>query len=243
MKILLHNIAYETGLNGSWKQYFFKIWRYVWLPLYSGRCLARTLKKQDADVYCLLEVDTGSLRNRYLSQTKKLSKVLNTKYFYSRLKYSMKSIWRFVFFSRRQHDAILSKIDGEYKCHYLKTGMKKLVQEYIVNGISIFTVHLAVLSKKVRQKQLVELGDILKKCSRPLIFCGDFNIHSGLREVKSFLQTTGLKLIDLPATWPSCNPKKHFDLFFISNGIKLKNADVVQTECSDHLPIWIEIDL
>ena len=63
MKILLHNIAYGTGLNGSWKQYFWKLHRYIWLPLYSGRHLSRTLKEQNADVYCLLEIDAGSLRN------------------------------------------------------------------------------------------------------------------------------------------------------------------------------------
>jgi endonuclease/exonuclease/phosphatase family metal-dependent hydrolase len=242
MKILLHNIAYGTGLNGSWKQYFFKVWRYFWLPLYSGRCLLRTLKKQNADIYCLLEVDAGSLRNRYRSQVKKLAKVLSCDYSYSRLKYSMRSIWRFFVFFRRQHDAILSKMKGEYRYHYLRSGMKKLVQEYVVNGISVFAVHLAVLGRMIRRKQLEQLSQILKKCPRPFVLCGDFNIHKGLKEVRAFSQEMELKLVELPATWPSCNPKKHFDLFFISNGIKLRNADVVKTECSDHLPVWIEID-
>ena len=131
---------------------------------------------------------------------------------------------------------------GEFKRYYLKSGVKKLVQEYIVNGISIFVVHLAVIRRKLRQRQLEELRGILKTCPRPLILCGDFNIHNGLQEIKSFLCTTGLRLVELPATWPSCNPRKYFDLFFTSPGIKIKNAGVVKSEYSDHLPVWVEID-
>ena len=35
MKILFYNIGYGTGLNGSWRQYLLKQWRYLWTPLFS----------------------------------------------------------------------------------------------------------------------------------------------------------------------------------------------------------------
>lgn len=242
MKIFLYNIAYGTGLNGSWKQYFLKVYRYIWLPLYSGRKLTQLIKKQDADIFCFLEIDVGSLRNRFCSQVKKYADILKTDFYYSCLKYHPKSFWRYMLFFRKQHDAIVSKLKGEFKCHYLKTGMKKLVQEFKVKGVSIFTVHLAVILPHTRKKQLEELGDILKKCTTPYILCGDFNIHKGLKEVQSFLQKTGLQLMDLPATFPSHNPKMHLDLFFVSEGVKVKNVEVIESQCSDHLPVLLEIE-
>ena len=33
-----------------------------------------------------------------------------------------------------------------------------------------------------------ELTEILKKCDRPYIVCGDFNIHKGVDEIKDFIQ-------------------------------------------------------
>jgi endonuclease/exonuclease/phosphatase family metal-dependent hydrolase len=243
MKILLYNIAYGTGLNGSWQQYFYKIWRFLWLSPSSTQNITQLLEKQRADVFCLIEVDGGSLRNRFSCQAQKIADKLDCDFYQNKLKYHPKSLWRFAFFFRKQQDAIISRIQGKFRRHYLKSGMKKLVQEYIVNNISIFAVHLAVMSKKIRQKQLEELSDILKICPRPIILCGDFNIRGGLEEVDIFLKKTGLKLVELPATWPSCNPKKHFDLFFASPDIKIRDAGVIQSEYSDHLPAWLEIDL
>lgn len=242
MKILFYNIAYGTGLNGSWKQYLLKVWRFLWLPSSHARKITQLLKKQGADVLCLVEVDGGSLRNRFHCQAEKIAEDLNFNFYCKQSKYHPKSIWQSIVFFRKQHDAILSRINGEFKCHYLKSGMKKLVQEYIVNGISIFVVHLAVARQKIRRNQLKELSDILKTCPRPFVLCGDFNIQNGIREVEFFSRETGLQLVDLPATWPSCNPKKHFDLFFTSPGVKIKDAGVIKSECSDHLPIWVEID-
>ena len=44
---------------------------------------------------------------------------------------------------KKQHNGILSKKQGKVVNHYLKTGIKKLVIEYIVDDISIFIVHLS----------------------------------------------------------------------------------------------------
>jgi endonuclease/exonuclease/phosphatase family metal-dependent hydrolase len=231
MKIVLYNMAYGTGLNGSWRQYFYKVWRFFWLPFFHSRKIINLLKKQRADVLCLVEVDGGSFRNRFFCQTKKIAKKLNFDFYHKKSKYHPKSIWRFMVFFRKHQDAIISRIRGEFKRHYLKSGIKKLVQEYAVNGISI-----------LRQRQLEELSEILKTCPHPLVLCGDFNIQTGLKEVESFSEKTGLELVKLPATWPSCNPRKYFDLFFTSPNIKIRGAGVIQSEYSDHLPVWVEID-
>lgn len=242
MKIIFYNIAYGTGLNGSWRQYFLKIRRFVWLPFFHTRKIAKLLKKHRADVLCLVEVDGGSYRNRFMCQTKRLAKKLDFNFWHTKSKYHPKSLFNYLPYIRKRNDAIISSKNGEVHCHYIKSGMKTLVQEFIVNNISIFTVHLAVLQSKIRKMQLEELNDILKKCRHPFILCGDFNIQNGLKEIKDFSEKTGLQLVELPATWPSCKPKKYFDLFFTSSGIKIEDAGIIESELSDHLPIWIKID-
>lgn len=242
MKIVFYNIAYGTGLNGSWKQYIFKIWRFFWLPFRSMNRIAATMRDAKPDVLCLAEVDSGSFRNRFRDQTKHLSKVLGLPFYHTQSKYHSKSAWQIIGVIRKQHDAILSKKKGELKKHQLTSGMKKLVQEYVIDGLSIFTLHLAVLSKAVRKKQMQELAIILKKCPRPHVVCGDFNTHKGLEEIAELLRNTGLRRVIKKPSFPSVAPKRYIDLFLASPEVKVLRSGVIKTLDSDHLPVWVEVE-
>ena len=239
---MFYNIAYGTGLNGSWKQYIYQSWRFFWLPLRVLKQMCQTIKKEKIDVLCLAEVDGGSFRNRFQCQARQFAERLKMPFFRSETKYRHHSIWQFMTLVRRQHDAIISKRKGKFRKHELESGMKKLVQEYIVDGLSIFTVHLAVLSKRVRKKQLQELSEILKNCPRPHLLCGDFNIHKGLDELRGFVRNTSLKRLINQPTFPTISPKRHLDLFFASQDVKIKGAGVLEIPFSDHLPVWVEIN-
>lgn len=241
MKIMFYNIAYGTGMNGAWKRYIYESWRFFWLPFAALKEMIEMLKKEAPDVLCLAEVDSGSFRNRFRCQARQIAHKLLLPFSHTCAKYHPHSIWQYMTMIRRQHDAILSRKKGEFKKHFLKSGMKKLVQEYVVEGISIFTVHLAVLSKRVRKKQLKELADILKGCPRPHLLCGDFNIHKGLAELKDFIRTTGLRRVTDKPTFPSISPTRYLDIFFASPDVKIKDAGVVNVDYSDHLPVWIEV--
>ncbi len=238
---MFYNIAYGTGMNGSWKRYISESWRFFWLPFNYLKGIVETLKKENPDVLCLVEVDSGSFRNRFRCQAKHLAGKLLLPFYDTKAKYRNWSIWKFMTMIRKQHDAILSRRQGEFRQHFLKSGMKKLVQEYVVEGVSIFTVHLAVLSERVRKKQMIELAEILKKCPRPHLVCGDFNIHKGLNELKDFVRQTGLKRVTNTPTFPSISPSRYLDLFFASPGLRIKNAGVIPVEHSDHLPVWVEL--
>ena len=241
MKIMFYNIAYGTGMNGSWTRYISESWRFFWLPFRHMREIIETLKKEGPDVVCLVEVDNGSFRNRFRCQARMMARKLLLPFYSTRAKYQNWSIWKFMTLIRKQHDAILSKKQGEFRQHFLKSGMKKLVQEYVIEGISIFTVHLAVLSERVRKKQMIELAEILQNCPRPHLVCGDFNIHNGLRELKGFVKQTGLKRITDKPTFPSISPSRYLDLFFVSPGVRVKSTGVINVDYSDHLPVWIEL--
>lgn len=241
MKIMFYNIAYGTGLNGSWLQYFSRMWRFFWLPVWARKKIADTLMKEKPDVVCLVEVDGGSFRNRFRCQARQLAEKLRLPFFNSQTKYRRWSIWRFMSLIRKQNDAVLSKKPGEIKRYELENGMDKLVLEYIVEGLSIFTVHLAVLSHRVRKNQMRQLAEILKKCPRPHLVCGDFNIHNGLDELKEFIRSTGLRRLIKKPTFPSVSPTRYLDLFFASPGLKIKRAGIIKVPYSDHLPVWVEI--
>ena len=241
MKIIFYNIAYGTGVDGSWKQYLRDTWRFFWTPRGPFRNIGETLQRAKADVICLAEVDGGSFRNRFRCQAKALSKKLKLPFFKTNIKYHPRSIWQWMSMVRKHHDAILANRKGEIRRHHLKSGMKKLVQEFIVDGISIFTVHLAVLSKKVRRKQLSELAEIIKDCPRPHIVCGDFNINTGLEELKEFIQKTKMKRVTKSPSFPSIDPKWYLDLFLTSPDVNIMETGVIPVKYSDHLPIWITL--
>jgi endonuclease/exonuclease/phosphatase family metal-dependent hydrolase len=241
MKIVFYNIAYCTGLNGSWLQYLGKMWRFFWLPFRARNRIIETLEKEKADVICLAEVDEGSFRNRFRSQSRHLAQKLLFPFFYTQNIYRQWSMWKLMTLVRKQHDAILSHHPGQLKRHEFSVGGQKLVLEYVVGNISIFSVHLSVVSKKVRRQQLKELAEITRNCPRPHLVCGDFNIFKGLEELRDFIRSTGLKRIIKKPTFPSISPKQYLDIFLASPGIKVLRSGVVESYCSDHLPVWVEI--
>lgn len=242
MKIIFYNIAFGTGLNGSWWGYVMNIWRFLWTPLGTMKKIADTLRKEKADIICLAEVDNGSFRNRFRCQARALAEKLKFKFFKTENKYSPWSVWRFMTLMRNQHDAVLSHHVGEVKTHYLKSGMQKMVQEFVVQGMSIFVVHLAVLSRNVRAKQMQELAVILKSCHRPYLVCGDFNLHEGLGELKEFIRKTKMKLVSTPMTFPSFKPNRTIDLFLSSPRLKVLEAGIINVPFSDHLPVWVRLE-
>jgi endonuclease/exonuclease/phosphatase family metal-dependent hydrolase len=126
--------------------------------------------------------------------------------------------------------------------HYFTKGTKKLIQEFIVENISIFVVHLSVLRKKIRKFQLDQLSEIVQQCPREYIVCGDFNIYKGLIEVRDFMNKNNLNLVNLEATFPTIKPRKNIDLILTSKGISVKGAGVEHVPFSDHLPVWVEIN-
>jgi len=243
MKILVYNIAYGTGIRGGVRDNLTKDWRYLLKD--SPRAIQgiiATLRRQKADVVCLIEMDAGSLRNRFRSQAKTIAEALGYPFFWSFCKYGSRSPIRKIPVLRRHHAAIISRIPGAAKAHYLRHGIKKLVVELIANGLSVFTVHLGLLSAKTRAKQLEEVGHLLKVCERPHVVCGDFNCLRGLDEIRPFVLQNRLTLAHTKPTFPSRKPTKVLDLILASPSVKVVKSGVGRVRYSDHLPVWVEID-
>ncbi|MBU1018300.1 endonuclease/exonuclease/phosphatase family protein [Patescibacteria group bacterium] len=242
MKIIVYNIAYGTGLNGAWKNYFLRWWRYLWAPKNTIKNMAEFLRKENPDVVCFLETDAGSLRSRFKNQMRVSSDGMELPFISSAFKYKPKSLRRIMPIMNKNHNGVLSKKQGKIVNHYLKKGAKKLVIEYINDGISIFIVHLSSFSGRARGKQLKEISSILKDCPRPYLVCGDFNTFKGVKEVEPLIKRHQLALAETGSTFPAHNPKYRLDLAMASKEITIKDSGVIQSHYSDHLPIYIEIE-
>ena len=200
------------------------------------------LKEQCPDIICLAEVDHGSFRNRFRSQAKALGRRIGIKYVESASKYGRFSMLHLLAIIGRQHDAILTNLEGELRRHYFSRGIQRLYFEFLTQGVSVFVVHLAVFRKKMRRRQLRELAERIRKCPRPYVLCGDFNVHGGVAELEEFLEKTKASLIKTDMTYPSHRPNRTIDLFFHGPGIRVKAAGTINVHFSDHLPVWMEFE-
>ena len=224
MKFLLYNIRYGTGkyLNQPFKH----IRGYLGHSVKHIYRIGKFINRYKPDLVGLVEVDLGSFRM----------------YQY---KYEEDSQYMKFPMVRKQGNALLSKnpiLREEF--HYLDIGMKKLIIEVETEDVIVFLVHLA-LGGKTRQKQIVQLYNLVKNCKKPVIVAGDFNVFWGEEEIEMFLQASDLKNINTrkDPTFPSWNPKRELDFILCSKEIKVNSYEVIQTQLSDHLPILIDFDI
>ena len=242
MRFLLYNIRYGTG-------------KYLNQPLrhmrgYLGQTLdhihriGEFIRGYNPDIVGLVEVDLGSFRTKEANQAKLLGDILGQN-FVSQYKYEENSRYMKVPMLRKQGNAVLSRkkiIRQEF--HYLDNGMKKLIIEADTGDVVVFIVHLA-LGGKTRLKQIVQLYDLIKRCKKPFIVAGDFNVLWGNEEIELFLKASELENVNYMnrPTFPSWNPKKELDFILYSKEIRLTDYKVIKTTLSDHLPILMDFEI
>lgn len=242
MKFLLYNIRYGTGkyLNQPFKH----IRGYLGHSVKHIYRIGKFINRYKPDLVGLVEVDLGSFRMYSRNQATLLGRITRNNNVYQ-YKYEEDSQYMKFPMVREQGNALLSKnpiLREEF--HYLDIGMKKLIIEVETEDVIVFLVHLA-LGGKTRQKQIVQLYDLVKNCKKPVIVAGDFNVFWGEEEIEMFLQASDLKNINTrkDPTFPSWNPKRELDFILCSKEIKVNSYEVIQTQLSDHLPILIDFDI
>jgi endonuclease/exonuclease/phosphatase family metal-dependent hydrolase len=246
MKILLYNIGYTLGLNGSLQDYIFNSHRYLYCPpqvrYQIAEEITQLVKQVDPDICTFLEIsEKGKLLDGYHHLISELENEYS--FFDMENKYGRKSILRKLAFFHERCNAVLSRQSLEIRKHYLEHGMKKLVFEIdLKDQLSIFIVHFA-LNKRVRALQLREMEQMIKKREK-VIVCGDFNIFGGITELDNLIDETGVRVINEPMdyTFPACKPTKTLDLFLCSDNVDVRQLTVLPSLSSDHLPVLLEIN-
>lgn len=239
MRFLLYNIRYGAGIG---RRIHFPFPYSGYLKRTNGQLdrIADFIKDQRPDIVGLVEVDTGSFRNGGDSQAAAIAGPLCHRHVF-RTKYGYDSLASKLPLLRQQANAVMTnqKILGQ-RFHYLNHGMKRLVIEVGLPGLTVFLVHLA-LKYRQRQYQLIDLHQIVRRTPGPVVVAGDFNAFRGHGELAGFMAATGLRNADpwgLPS-YPSRSPHRQLDFILHSPELQTRNFQAPAVRYSDHVPlIW-----
>jgi endonuclease/exonuclease/phosphatase family metal-dependent hydrolase len=239
MRIVLYNMRYGTGGGFCWP------WQgYLRHTTPNVDEIAGFLTDLNPDIVGLVEVDGGSFRYRRYHQAEQLAARLGHYHCY-RSKYGEQSWLHHVPVLNKQGNAFLTRDTiQQSQFHYFNRGMKRLVIELELEGITVFLVHLA-LQYRIRHQQMAELYDLVKSTCKPHLVVGDFNVLWGRNEMNLFLAATGLQNANEAGrpTFPSWGPKRELDFVFYSKGIHVRDFSVPEVAFSDHLPLVCDFDL
>lgn len=246
MKILVYNIGYSLGLNGSAEDYLLHGFRYVYCTKKIQEDvishITTIISDTNPDICGLLEVEQGDAFSNRINQMEAIN---HNGHFVADIssKYGEKGMMSKISFLKSKSNAVLLKNPLPIRKHYFRHGVKKLLYEITApSNISIFLVHFS-LSHRARAQQIRELRDIISR-KKKVIICGDFNIFGGLRELDPLLQGTNLRIVNKrkDVTFPAAHPTMALDLFLCSHGITVKDIHVLQGTFSDHCPVLFEFE-
>lgn len=202
------------------------------------------IKAQDPDIVGLVEVDTGSIRSRWVNQAETIAEAIGH-YSAYQCKYAETSLNSKLPIIRKQGNAFLAAphVHGE-RFHYFDTGIKRLIIELELENCAVFLVHLS-LKYRHRQAQLRHLHDLVVASEKPVIVAGDFNTFWGEHEIYLFMKAAGLQSANasgLPS-YPSRAPRKELDFVLYGAGVRVTNFSIPQVNFSDHLPLICDFEI
>jgi exonuclease III len=236
MRILLYNVGYGTGLDGSVKNYLLRFYRYFYTPRWIIRqvrqSLYNLLNREHPDVCCFIEVHR---KHGFIPHP-------HSYHFHADVKYGQKSILRRMPFFRDNCNAFCSRQPLKFEKKYFRNGTKKLIFDITLPGnLHLLVVHFS-LRERTRRKQCKELQAMIADHSN-VIICGDFNVFRGTRELKNLAESCGLRFINAHhATFPTACPRKTLDMFLCPASMESVTAKVFNDiRVSDHLPVMLEV--
>lgn len=220
VKVLSWNLHHGAGLDGK---------------IDLSR-IADFIKKQDADVVVLQEIDHQCKRSGNIDQTAELAKLTGL---------------HGAFGAAMPYDggqyglAILSKHPiGETQVIQLSPGNEPRIGflaeiKAPQGGLSVVSTHLDHRSGERRFAQAKELLTALEKISGPIVVGGDFNDVPGSPALALFTAPWLHARKKHPeATFPANHPKSEIDLFFVRRLVPVKETEVLEESISsDHRPI------
>jgi endonuclease/exonuclease/phosphatase (EEP) superfamily protein YafD len=130
-----------------------------------------------------------------------------------------------------------------------------MVTRLQVNGQAVTLIATHPLSPRtrtnfhLRNNQLFAIAEAFKEHKDPLIMVGDLNITSFSPVFDSFLQTIGLydsrKGFGIQPTWPAPFARVGIaiDHILLSRDIRVLERKIGSRTGSDHLPVYVEIEL
>ncbi|MDY8108402.1 endonuclease/exonuclease/phosphatase family protein [Fulvimarina sp. 2208YS6-2-32] len=192
-RIVYANLGYLRGIDGSFRQHVGRFWRHVYTPIKAQTTsisqLTAVVEELSPDLCCLVELDRGSITNRFFDQLPTIGgKLFPVSVAHG--KYGTERILSPLHFSYGKSNAFLAKAPVEAADRYLTDGKKKLVYDIRMTGpttnLRILVVHLSLVVTE-RARQIEELAGWVAEEDASTIVVGDFNVFRGERELKPLL--------------------------------------------------------
>ncbi|MCZ6585121.1 MAG: endonuclease/exonuclease/phosphatase family protein [Gammaproteobacteria bacterium] len=243
MRMLLYNIRYGLG-RGPAMHWPLPGAAYLLGNRGNLERITAFIKAQDPDIVGLVEVDTGSIRSRWVNQAERIAEAIGH-YSAYQCKYAETSLNSKLPIIRKQGNAFLAAphVHGE-RFHYFDTGIKRLIIELELENCAVFLVHLS-LKYRHRQAQLRHLHNLVVASKKPVIVAGDFNTFWGEHEIYLFMKAAGLQSANVNGlpSYPSRAPRKELDFVLYGDGVRVTNFFIPQVNFSDHLPLICDFEV
>jgi endonuclease/exonuclease/phosphatase family metal-dependent hydrolase len=201
---------------------------------------AAVLKRLDADLIALQEVDSVCARSGSINQAAELGQMLGMNHAFGRFmaydggSYGMAVLSRFPILDIHRHHL---PEGAEPRC-----ALEVVVELPGKQRLSFVSIHHDWTKEDLRIPQVKALINALETRQHPIILAGDFNT---LRSAPSFdlLQAAGFLLDEnKPATFPAQEPTQEIDYVLLRGFAKAARVTVVkESMASDHRPIYARV--
>lgn len=233
----------QTGIStSSYREYITGSWRHM-LP--SSRRIPNLNRiahlLSPFDIVGLQEVDGGGARSHNIVQTEYLAARAGFSHWHNQVN---RRIGNIALHSNGLLSRIKPDVTHDYKLPGLPGRGALLVRFKMAGDDALYLciLHLA-LSRRARLKQLAFVSDLIRDLPH-VILMGDLNFEPNTPEMH-FL-TTATRLCDPVSevkTFPSWRPHKMLDHILVTPELQVNHVQVLDCDCSDHLPIAMEIKL
>ncbi|MBE3576333.1 MAG: endonuclease/exonuclease/phosphatase family protein [Limnochordales bacterium] len=114
--------------------------------------------------------------------------------------------------------------------------------------LHFFGTHLYWRDAGIRRREAEEMLAIIEPLARrgePVILAGDMNAEVGDTELEPLVRSDLLYDAGPPGlTYPARSPRRRIDLVFVTRGVRVSNALVINDEvASDHRPVIVDLEL
>jgi endonuclease/exonuclease/phosphatase family metal-dependent hydrolase len=244
LRFLSFNIQVGIG-TARYRHYFTKGWKHV-LP-HQGRTL--NLERiaevvSGYDFVALQEIDSGSLRSKYVNQVQFIADRARFPYWYTQLNRDLGPL--------AQHgNGLLSRIAPvEMQDHKLPgaipgRGAIAVRLPYGSTSLLVVMLHLS-LGERSRRLQLEYVRNLIDGEDH-VVLMGDMNSHLSQLLFNSPLAETNLRPVgpvgQMQPTYPSWRPLRALDHVLVSPLLRISDFEVLDCQLSDHLPIAVTMEM
>lgn len=247
-RILFSNLGYAKGIDGSLRQHAGHFGRHLYCPVpVQQQVLSQVralIDAQSPDICCFVEIDNGSIHSGGLRQIEALMDDEHYRFHDIAGKYGNESFLRDLPFHTGKSNAFLARADVRFERHYFTHGSKRLIYNLrLPDGLRVFFTHFS-LRQAIRQRQFIEMRDLIGRADGPVVIMADFNILRGVEELRPLLEEGGLVLMNQEEdyTFTFFRHRLLLDLCLCSSEIAMRSElQVVPQPYSDHAALLLII--